>query len=368
MGSSVETISAAQSHSEGQILLMEDEGTAVENSTGLSVCSLVDREQTSQTVLPKDDKQTEKPKVIEKAEENMNILTEDWVKVQNLVSFSKKFLQLSDTDSEISCDNEMKCVSDNINALQTAIIQGDAVYAQKIIVTIIEKITIMIEIIEYRIIRIRKTTNNVHREQLYKDIESEVKFINEHITVLHNCTTTSGIMNEQLATIVTDCVNKIEKQVQHIESIYQTEVDQIEKNVLNIVLEEEWRKIQNLVTFSERSLKLSESDSRTSCENEITCVTENVNALQNAIKKGDSLQAQKIIITVIETIIIMIEIIEYRIRIIKKTKNAAEREELSKALQTELVFITEHITLLKDCTMTPNLLNQQLVHLVTESI
>merc|ERR1712106_427284 len=208
--SSVETISAAQSHSEEQILLMEDKGTAVENSTGLSVCSLVDREQTSQTVLPKDDKQTEKPKVIEKAEENMNILTEDWVKVQNLVSFSKKFLQLSDTDSEISCDNEMKCVSDNINALQTAIIQGDAVYAQKIIVTIIEKITIMIEIIEYRIIRIRKTTNNVHREQLYKDIESEVKFINEHITVLHNCTTTSGIMNEQLATIVTDCVNKIE--------------------------------------------------------------------------------------------------------------------------------------------------------------
>merc|ERR1712128_291295 len=120
--------------------------------------------------------------------------------------------------------------------------------------------------------------------------------------------------------------------------------------------------------FSEKKLKLSESDSKVSCENEIKCVTDKFHALQNSIEKGDSIQAQKIIITIIEIITIMIEIIEYRITTIGKTKNAAEREKLSKALQTELIFITDHITLLRDCTAKPTLLNQQLLNLVTESI
>merc|ERR1711913_63815 len=127
----------------------KDNRSTVESSRSVSVCSLVDREQTSQTVLPNDAKQTINPvkaeKVIENEEEK-NILKEEWANVQNLVSFSEKFLQKSDVDSERSSDNEMKIVSENIDALKTAITHGDAVTAQKVIITIITKITILIEI------------------------------------------------------------------------------------------------------------------------------------------------------------------------------------------------------------------------------
>merc|ERR1711874_436950 len=180
----------------------------------------------SQTVLPNDAKQTikavEVKEVMEKAEEK-NVLTEEWGNVQNLVSFSKKCLHQTDTNSERSSDNEMKYVSENINALKTAITHGDPVTAQKVIITIITKITIMIEIIEYRIITIRKCTNVKEKEQLKKSIESDVRFINEHINILQDSVITSNILNEQLATLTNDALNKIEKQVLHIKTNYQAE-------------------------------------------------------------------------------------------------------------------------------------------------
>merc|ERR1711874_201851 len=131
---------------------------------------------------------------------------------------------------------------------------------------------------------------------------------------------------------------------------------------------EEWSKIKNLVMFTEKKLKLTKGDSNVSCENEIKCITENFHALQKSIDKSDSVQTQKIIITIIEKITIIIEIIEYRITNIHKIKNPSEREKICNILKNELIYITEHLTLLKEYATAPNVLTHQLVTLINESI
>merc|ERR1711915_717106 len=88
----------------------------------------------------------------------------------------------------------------------------------------------------------------------------------------------------------------------------------------------------------------------------------------NAIAKGDSVQVQKLIITIIETIVIMIEMIEYRVTVIRKTENATERGKLSKSLEDELIFLTENIKILRESANISSILNSQLSKLVTESI
>merc|ERR1711874_26470 len=58
--------SEAQSSIRPTSIDKEDNGSTVESSKSVSVCSLVDREQTSQTVLPNDAKQTINPVKAEK--------------------------------------------------------------------------------------------------------------------------------------------------------------------------------------------------------------------------------------------------------------------------------------------------------------
>merc|ERR1711874_267010 len=82
--------------------------------------------------------------------------------------------------------------------------------------------------------------------------------------------------------------------------------------------------------FTEKKLKLTKVDSNVSCENEIKCITENFHALQKSIDKSDSVQTQRIIITIIEKITIIIEIIEYRITNIHKIKNPSEKKKKKK--------------------------------------
>merc|ERR1711962_36338 len=381
-------------------------------------------------------------------EKGENIFEKEWSKIQNLVMFSEKYVKLPDDDSGKSCEKEITKVSGNMNALQNAIAKGDSVQVQKLIITIIETIVIMIEMIEYRVTVIRKTENATERGKLSKSLEDELIFLTENIKILRESANISSILNSQLSKLVTESINKIETQVIYVEKDLKTEVEKVEIENITVdpcdetipkdnadkakeekkdkqpafnlpipehandfmeviegggftlddeeedenpkienldnkisetagiskesnqqkIFDEEWSKIQNLVMFTENRLQHTKSFTKESCDDEIKSVRENFETLQNAFEKGDSVQAQKIIITIIETIIIIIEIIETRISAIQDIKNDSEREKECKALENELLFITKHLTILKECANTSSILDQQLIDLATDSV
>merc|ERR1711915_1170189 len=107
-------------------------------------------------------------------------------------------------------------------------------------------------------------------------------------------------------------------------------------------LPDEWRKIHDLLKdyyLQTQPVKSKIPSERNLNQDQYNTVSTAVNSLKDAVYKQDIAVIQKVIITIIETITIWIEIVEYRIDCIIKSKGNQQKSKENLNLQQEIQSI-----------------------------
>merc|ERR1712008_236333 len=169
---------------------------------------------------------------IKKAEQNTSVknLEEDWVNVQKLLNKRMTVGQTSKPFKMSDCAKEWKVVTEKLNSLPATVKKGDSIVIQKTIITIIEHITVWLEIIEQHVIMIRNTQNPQEKTRLSKFVQDQLVKVNQQLTVLKQTTPTIPILRQEVITTVNWCLQSVENQILSIKHSHEQSTEkQIEK-------------------------------------------------------------------------------------------------------------------------------------------
>merc|ERR1712106_517316 len=111
------------------------------------------------------------------------------------------------------CAKELKVVSEKLNSLPATVKKGDSTVIQKTIITIIEHITVWLEIIEQHVILINNTKNPQEKARLSKFVQDQLVNVTQQLTVLKQTTSTITILRQEVITTVNWCLQSVENQI-----------------------------------------------------------------------------------------------------------------------------------------------------------
>merc|ERR1712008_634498 len=175
-------------------------------------------------------KPEEKIELLDKSKNEIKNIEEDWVNVQKLLNKRMTVGQTSKPFKMSDCAKELKVVSEKLNSSPATVKKGDSIVIQKIIITIIEHITVWLEIIEQHVIMIRNTQNPQEKTRLSKFVQDQLVKVNQQLTVLKQTTPTITILRQEVITTVNWCFQSVENQILSIKHSHeQSTEEQIEK-------------------------------------------------------------------------------------------------------------------------------------------
>merc|ERR1712106_1207152 len=169
---------------------------------------------------------------IKKAEQNISVkkIEEDWVNVQKLLNKRMTVGQTSKPFKMSDCAKELKVVSEKLNSLPATVKKGDSTVIQKTIITIIEHITVWLEIIEQHVILINNTKNPQEKARLSKFVQDQLVNVTQQLTVLKQTTSTITMLRQEVITTVNWCLQSVENQILSIKHSHEQSTEkQIEK-------------------------------------------------------------------------------------------------------------------------------------------
>merc|ERR1712106_249688 len=128
------------------------------------------------------------------------------------------------------CAKKMNVVSEKLNSLPASVKKGDPIVIQKTIITIIEHITVWLEIIEHHVILINNTKNPQEKARLSKFVQDQLVNVTQQLTVLKQTTSTITILRQEVITTVNWCLQSVENQILSIKHSHEQSTEkQIEK-------------------------------------------------------------------------------------------------------------------------------------------
>merc|ERR1712106_855588 len=128
------------------------------------------------------------------------------------------------------CAKKMNVVSEKLNSLPATVKKGDSTVIQKTIITIIEHITVWLEIIEQHVILINNTKNPQEKARLSKFVQDQLVNVTQQLTVLKQTTSTITILRQEVITTVNWCLQSVENQILSIKHSHEQSTEkQIEK-------------------------------------------------------------------------------------------------------------------------------------------
>merc|ERR1712106_566327 len=176
----------------------------------------------------------EKLELLDKSKKEQNVsfknLEEDWVNVQKLLNKRMTVGQTSKPFKMSDCAKELNVVSEKLNSLPATVKKGDSTVIQKTIITIIEHITVWLEIIEQHVILINNTKNTQEKARLSKFVQDQLVNVTQQLTVLKQTTSTITILRQEVITTVNWCLRSVENQILSIKHSHEQSTEkQIEK-------------------------------------------------------------------------------------------------------------------------------------------
>merc|ERR1711874_241158 len=77
-------------------------------------------------------------------------------------------------------------IDQNIDSLNEALKSGDKAQVKESVTTIVEEVTYLLEVIEYRIVRLQRIPDDTKRENEYKILYIEIQYAIKRLTVLED--------------------------------------------------------------------------------------------------------------------------------------------------------------------------------------
>merc|ERR1712106_766872 len=129
------------------------------------------------------------------------------------------------------CAKKMNVVSEKLNSLPATVKKGDSTVIQKTIITIIEHITVWLEIIEQHVILINNTKNPQEKARLSKFVQDQLVNVTQQLTVLKQTTSTITILRQEVITTVNWCLQSVENQILSIKHSHEQSTEKQSANI-----------------------------------------------------------------------------------------------------------------------------------------
>lgn len=142
---------------------------------------------------------------------------------------------LSEVVTEEPVESRIEAIEQNLNALQQSITRRDTVVIQKTVITIIETISTWLETIEYRVYLNRQNSSEGPSEdkvQDFKNLKTELENIENSVSQLtSNLETVNDLVPPADKKRMTTCFNNLKDQVHAIETITKENSEQAESDL-----------------------------------------------------------------------------------------------------------------------------------------
>merc|ERR1712106_273954 len=121
-------------------------------------------------------------------------------------------------------------IDHNIDVLHEALRSGDKTQVKESVTTIIEEVTYLLEVIEYRFVRIQKIPDNTQRENEYKILYIEIQFVIRKLTILENISEKTDVLSPDILQNINESMNNAKQHIDNFETVQKHNLPEDEEN------------------------------------------------------------------------------------------------------------------------------------------
>merc|ERR1712106_108206 len=121
-------------------------------------------------------------------------------------------------------------IDHNIDVLHEALRSGDKAQVKESVTTIIEEVTYLLEVIEYRFVRIQKIPDNTQRENEYKILYIEIQFVIRKLTILENISEKTDVLSPDILQNINESMNNAKQHIDNFETVQKHNLPEDEEN------------------------------------------------------------------------------------------------------------------------------------------
>merc|ERR1712106_1033121 len=132
-------------------------------------------------------------------------------------------IELPEIENDEKLKSKVNAVSTkidhNIDVLHEALRSGDKAQVKESVTTIIEEVTYLLEVIEYRFVRIQKIPDNTQRENEYKILYIEIQFVIRKLITLENVSEKTDVLSPDILQNINESMNNAKQHIDNLETV-----------------------------------------------------------------------------------------------------------------------------------------------------